>query len=155
MDRSEKLRLSADNTHCHCFKHGMFSRFFEQGLHWFTYTVKPLKPMQERVKGGEPVLYGGLPISSFEKLLADGVLLQVEVTDYGWKWPYSGQSPLPKNAPEFAVWRGEALSAMPGVEKTGNSDRDVLSEIATFNLAAHTPIQAMNAIADWQTALRG
>jgi hypothetical protein len=39
MNRSEKLRLSADAEYCHCFKHGMFARFFEQGLHWFSFIV--------------------------------------------------------------------------------------------------------------------
>jgi hypothetical protein len=72
MDRGEKLHLSADEKYGHCFKQGMFLRLYEQSLYRFSHTVKPLKPMLERVKGGEPVIYGGLPISSFEKLLEDG-----------------------------------------------------------------------------------
>ena len=156
MNREEKLRLSADSEYCHCFKQGMFARFFEQGLHWFGHTVKPLKPMQERVKGGEPVLYGGLPISSFEKLVAGGVLLQVETTDYGWKWPYAGQAPLPEDTPDFAAWREAALAVVVKVPAAlAHGNKDILAEIAAFNLAAHTPLQAMNAIADWQEALRG
>ena len=111
--------------------------------------------MLERVKGGEPVVYGGLPISSFEKLVADGALLQVETTEYGWKWPYAGQKALPEDTPPFETWREEALNTTRCAEKPGNGGRDILSEIATFNLAAHTPLQAMNAIAGWQEALRG
>ena len=55
MNRAEKLRLSADVEYCHCFTHGLFAGFFEQGLHWFSHTIKPLKPMPERVKGGGAV----------------------------------------------------------------------------------------------------
>ena len=61
MERIEKLRLSLDIEWCHCFKQGLFARFYEQNLYWFIHTVKPLKPMLERVKGGEPIVYGGLP----------------------------------------------------------------------------------------------
>ncbi len=155
MDRKEKLRLSADTELCHAFKHGLFARFFEQGLHWFTHTVKPLKPMLEQVKGGEPVVYGGLPSSSFEKLLEDGVLRQVEATDYGWRWPYAAQEPLPEDTPDFAVWREAALAETNSPAKPAKGGRYILAEIAAFNLAAHTPMQAMNAIAKWQEALRG
>jgi hypothetical protein len=78
MNRAEKLRLSADTEYCHCFKQGIFARFYEQAPYWFISSVKPLKPMLETVKSGEPVLYGGLPITSFEKLLEEGALLQAE-----------------------------------------------------------------------------
>ena len=153
MDRTEKLRLSADNTYCHAFKHGMFSRLLEHNLYWFSHTIKPLKPMLERVKGGEPVVYGGLPISSFEKLVEDGALLQVETTEYGWKWPYAGQKALPEGMPEFAAWREAALAVAVKVPAAlAHGGKDILAEVAAFNLAALTPMQAMNAIAEWQEA---
>jgi len=85
MNRTEKLRLSADYEYGHCFKQGLFARFYEQSLYWFSFSIKPLKPMLERVKGDEPVVYGGLPISSFETLLEDGVLASVETMEYGWR----------------------------------------------------------------------
>ena len=166
MDRTEKLQRSADAKWCHCFKHGMFARFYEHSLYWFSHTVKPLKPMLERVKGGEPVVYGGLPISSLEALIGQGALHQAETTEYGWKWPYAGQTALPplgtEDAPEFSAWRKAVLAAaaQAGTEakiKTlgTTNNEDVLAEIAAFNLAAHTPMQAMNAIARWQEVLRG
>ena len=73
MERMEKPRLSADSEYGYCFKQGLFARFYEQSLYWFSTAIKPLKPMLEPVKGGEPILYGGLPIAGFEKLLAEGV----------------------------------------------------------------------------------
>jgi hypothetical protein len=110
MDRAEKLHLSADADTCCCFKQGMFARFYEHSLYWFTFSVKALKPMLEAVKGGAPILYGGLPIASFEKLLAEGALQQVETTDYGWRWLYAGQKPLPGDVPSFAGWREKVLA---------------------------------------------
>jgi hypothetical protein len=59
MNRAEKLRLSADEHYGHAFRHGVFARLYEANLYWFSHTVKPLKSMPERVKGGEPVIYGG------------------------------------------------------------------------------------------------
>jgi hypothetical protein len=94
MDRAEKLRLSADGEFCRCFRHGMVARLYERSLHWFSVTVKSLKPMLERVKGGEPVVYGGMPITSFEKLVGESVLQQkVEKADYGWR--YAAQQAVP------------------------------------------------------------
>ncbi|MDR2050174.1 MAG: hypothetical protein LBQ63_00130 [Deltaproteobacteria bacterium] len=74
-------------------------------MYWFNFAVKPLKPMLERVKGGDPVVYGGMPIASFEKLLEEETLQQVEVAEYGWLWRYAAQTPLPENAPAFDEWR--------------------------------------------------
>jgi hypothetical protein len=110
MQREEKLRLSADASFHHCFKHGMFSRLYEANLYWFSHAVKPLKPMLERVKGGEPVIYGGLPITSFEKLLAENALRQAEATEYGWRWPRAAQKTLPEDAPSFDEWRNAAMA---------------------------------------------
>jgi hypothetical protein len=136
----------------------MFTRFYEQSLYWFNFVVKPLKPMLERVKGGEPVVYGGLPIASFEKLLAGGFLQHVATTEYGWCWRYTEQTSLPENAGTFAEWRvaalAEATADVAERHLVKPCARDVLAEIAAFTLAAHTPIQAMNAIAGWQDYLR-
>ena len=114
MDRTKKLQISADAECCHCFKTGVFARFYEQSLYWFSHAVKPLKPMPERVKGGEPVIYGGLPISSLELLIEQGALQQAESTEYGWKWPYAGQqAAVAENTPEFAAWREDTARKMP------------------------------------------
>ena len=157
MDRAEKLRLSADREWCHCFKHGMFTRFYEQNLYWFSFAVKPLKPMPERVKSGEPLIYGGLPIASFEKLLGEGALQKVQTMAYGWRWPYAAQKALPEGALMFDEWRSAALAetaaSTAARQKDKPCDRNVLAEIAGFNLAAHTPLQVMTAIAEWQEYL--
>ena len=160
MERTEKLRLSADVEYCHVFKQGLFARLYEQGLYWFSHTIKPLKPMLERVKGGEPVVYGGLPISSLEALIEQGTLQQVETTEYGWEWPYAAQKTLPEETTPFVEWRATVIAAapppaVPGVKGQIPGGAGVLAEIAAFNLAAHTPMQAMNAIQQWQESIRG
>ena len=154
MDRAEKLRLSADADTCFCFRHGAFARFYEQALYWFNVSVKPLKPMLERVKDGEPVLYGGLPIASFEKLLEEGVLQQAETTEYGWRWPYASQQARPETAPNFDEWRAKVMNEAENMQPTNPCGRNILAELAAFDLAGHTPMQAMNVIADWQNFLR-
>jgi hypothetical protein len=154
MDRTEKLRFSADADTCFCFKHGMFARLYERSLHWFSFSVKALKPMRETVKGGEPVLYGGLPIASFEKLLAEGALQQTETTEYGWRWPYAAQRELPEAVPLFAEWRETALAETEGRKPASPRGRNILAELAAFDLAGQTPMQAMTAIAGWQEILR-
>ena len=111
--------------------------------------------MLERVKGGEPLVYGGLPISSFEVLVEQGALQQVESTEYGWKWTYATQT---KGAGEgfsgFPAWREAALAAEPPLKSSSASNRNILREISAFNLAGSTPMQAMSAVAEWQEYLR-
>lgn len=158
MDRTEKLRLSADAEYCHAFKQGLFARFYEQSLYRFVHMAKPLKPLLEKVKCGDPIIYGGLPINSLEALIEQGRLQQVESTVYGWKWPCAEQKPLSEGAPEFAAWRAAALAALfqtrVQIKPATPVARDILAEIASFNLATHTPMQAMNAIAGWQESMR-
>lgn len=155
MNREEKLRLSADEEWGCGFRQGVFVRFFEQSLYHFCRSVRPLKPMQERSKEGKIILYGGLPIQSFERLLEQGILPAVENTDYGWRWPYSAQKTLPfdESMPDFAVWR-ETVGVIPKKSENNRTEKKILAELIDFDLAVHTPIQAVNAIAAWQKALR-
>ena len=154
MDRIEKLRLSADKEYGYCFRQGLFARFYEQSLYWFSHAVKPLKPMLERVKGGEPVVYGGLPIASFEALVAQGALKEVETMDYGWRWPNAAQERTILTPEAFSSWRTLALTEIPQPERAAIKGTDILLELKKFDLATHTPMQAMSAIAAWQEKLR-
>ena len=154
MDRTEKLLLSADAAYGHGFKQGLFVRVYEQSLFWFVTHIKPLKPMLERVRGGEPVIYGGLPVASFEKLLAEKQLITT-ATENGWKWFYVEQ--VQGNDEDFggyATWRESWRAAKQIPEKRPAAKRNILYEVRAFNLAGSTPIQAMGAIADWQEYLR-
>lgn len=153
MDRVEKLRLSASEEYGYCFKQGLFMRLYEQSLYWFVTHIKSLKPMLERVKGGEPVLYGGLPVASFEKLLKESQL-HAEATENGWRWHYTEQPQgTGKNFSGYVTWREAALAAF-ATHQASIGDRNILREIRIFNLANNTPIQVMRAVADWQEYLR-
>ena len=154
MDRREKLGLSASEAHGYVFRQGLFMRMYEQSLYWFALYVKPLKPMQERVKGGEPVVYGGLPVTSFEKLLEEKTLC-AEIIDNGWKWRYAKQAQgADEDFSKFPAWRENVLIIEQPIKKNSTSDRNILDEIRTFNLAGSTPIQTMSVVADWQEYLR-
>ena len=159
MDRQEKLHLSNDEAWGCCFVQGVFVRFFERSLYHFNRTARPLKPMLERVKGGGKIVYGGMPIQVFERLVAQGTPRQAEKMEYGWRWPHAAQPAPPDDteaAPDFETWRNEIVAAAqkPECGKQAEGQASVLEELTGFNLAAHTPMQAMNAIASWQEALR-
>jgi hypothetical protein len=56
------LKLSAETEYGHAFRQGLLAKLFEQSLWRFVHSVRRLKPMSERVKGGQAVLQGGWPI---------------------------------------------------------------------------------------------
>lgn len=157
MDRAEKVRLSLDFTNCHAFRQGLFMRLYEASLCWFVHQARPLKIMLETTKQGEKLLYGGLPIASFDALAAENKLPGLQATDYGHCWNCDGQSA----EAFYPQWREEQLAAIAGrpgkdaAGQSGTTDNQVLERIRTFELARATPLEAMNAVAEWQAALRG
>ena len=153
MDRNEKLLLSAGEEYGCGFCHGVFLRLYEQSLFWFSIHIKPLKPMLERVKGGEPVVYGGLPVASFEALLAAGGLSATEQTAYGYLWPYAAQS-VQNCAMSYQEWREQALATLKTEPLPVKAPGTLVDGIMAFNLASSTPLEAMQAIHHWQQELR-
>ena len=147
LNREEKLKLSAEPGFIVGCRQGLFVKFFEQSLWRFVHTVRQLKPMREKVKGNGPVVYGGLPIKSFEALLAENKLPGVEGLEYGWRWPVIDD----EITPGYEEWRAgiiaEATTAAP-------SGRDVIAELMALNLGHHTPMEVMNQVLDWQVYLR-
>lgn len=105
MNREEKLELAAEPGYIHAFRQGLFAKLYEQSLWRFVHQVRPLKPLPERVKGGQPVLYGGLPLKSFEALAAENKLPGLEQMEYGWRWPTGDE----KISPGYEEWRSAAL----------------------------------------------
>ena len=111
MDRSERLRLSAEGKYGYAFRQGMFVRLYEQSLYWFVTHIKQLKPMLERLKDGEPLVYSTLPVPSFEKLISKGALQAVTTKEYGWSWLYAEQTlGANKDFSDFPAWREAALN---------------------------------------------
>ena len=111
MNRAEKICLSANREYGYGFKQGLFVRLYEESLFWFSVHIKPLKPMLERVKGGEPLVYGGLPVASFEKLLEEKQLF-ANATENGWKWCYAAQEyGANEDFSGFFAWRDAAFAA--------------------------------------------
>jgi len=149
ISREDKLKLSAEAEYGHAFCQGLFAKLYEQSLWRFIHQVRHLKPMLERVKGGGPVIYGGLPIKSFEILLAEGRLTNAESTEYGWRWPWPDS-----DEPELAYeqWREQVLAGQEAPTKAAK--RNILAELAAFNLGIHTPVETMSAVQDWQNFLR-
>jgi hypothetical protein len=142
-----KLNLSKESGYGHGFRQGVFVRLFEQSLWRFAHTVRQLKPQLEKVKGGGLVIYGGLPIKSFEVLLAENRLACVEEMEYGWRWSVDEV----EIKPSYDEWRVGILSE---TKNDRLNERNVLAELKEFNLSLHTPMEAMNKVLDWQKYLK-
>lgn len=150
VSRDDKLRLSAEISYGHAFRQGLFAKLYEQSLWRFVHQVKPLKPMLEKVKGGQPLLYGGLPQKSFEALLAENKLPDAEPTEYGWRWPVTNN----EITPGYEDWRSAALKAAEEISAPSGGGRDILKEKIEYDLAGSTPLKAMLAINDWREYLQ-
>jgi hypothetical protein len=150
LSRDDKLKLSAETGFTHAFRQGLFAKLYEQSLWRFVNQVKPLKPMSERVKGGEPVIYGGLPLKSFEALAAENKLPGLEQMEYGWRWPVGDD----EISPGYEQWRSAVLKAGEAITSPSSGGRDILKEIIDYDLAGSTPLKAMMAISDWREYLQ-
>ena len=152
------MRLSADPYYGYGFRHGLFVRFYEQCLHWFVRNVRELKPMLEPVKGGEALVYGGMPFRVFENILEQGALPGAAPVEGGWRWPYE-EGNTDVRAVEYAMWRESIIqskSAPPDAEADEPDGMSALAaDILAFSLADSTPLEAMQAIHGWQRRLRG
>ena len=79
---------------------------------------------------------------------------QVDVSDYGWSWSYSAQQKeLPETISGFTQWRENILTETRNTVVRKPYNGNLLTQIADFDLAGHTPMQAMNAIALWQQCI--
>jgi len=153
MDRTEKLRLSLSFETGHAFRQGMFMRLYEASLCWFSHHAKPLKIMVETTKQGERLLYGGLPIASFNALLLKNALPESHATEYGHCWHCEGSS----IESVYQGWREECLENSRTTQHArvdGRRQEEIIARIRAFELSSATPMQAMNAVAAWQEMLR-
>lgn len=147
LSREEKLKLSAESGFIVGCRQGLFVKFYEQSLWRFIHTARQIKPMREKVKGGGLVIYGGLPIKSFEALLTENKLPGAETLEYGWRWPIEDS----KITPVYEEWRAGVIAEANTAAPNG---RDVITELMALNLGHHTPMEVMNQVLDWQVYLR-
>ena len=149
MDRNEKVHLSLNFTTAYAFRQGLFLRLYEASLCWFVHNVRPLKIMQEKTKEGKILLYGDLPKDSLTSV--KDALPDLQETNYGFVWNCTS------NTVEllYLQWREEQFTLLPDLNnKSGKStDKEVLERVRNFELARATPLDAMNAIAEWQKEL--
>ena len=65
-------------------------------------------------------MYGGLPITSFEALLEQGLIFAPETTEYGFRWAYAQQTAgNTEDFTGFAEWRQGATAITPPVVFAG------------------------------------
>jgi hypothetical protein len=196
LKRIDKLELSSSAEYIYGFKQGIFIKFYEKSLYRFIKNYRDLKPMLEKVKNSQPIVYGGLPLKSFTALTADQGLRQgLEITDQWLRWPFGGSGDDGEQVDqdsrhdyksdrndqgdgeelEYQKWRSEVMAAdqrekqlsrecpssgvefggdSRGVKSKGDEDRNILLELAEFDLAVSAPVQTMNKVMDQQNFLR-
>jgi hypothetical protein len=87
LERVEKLKLSNSLEYIYGFKQGIFIKFYEKSLYRFIKHFRELKPMLEKVKNDQPIVYGGLPFKSFEALTEQGLVIGLERNEHWLRWP--------------------------------------------------------------------
>jgi hypothetical protein len=115
--------------------------------------------MLEKVRNGDPIVYDGLPWKSFESHMDGQDEAVLERTEYGYRRRFHERG----DSTDFADWRAETVETClarrnDAKSKSGKSDaderKDVLEEIAGFDLLNSTPIRTMNMVREQQVILR-
>lgn len=145
-------RQAADPGAVFLYKEGLFVRAYDQGSYGFIHQILACKPMRRFVKsaGAERVVCG-VP---FTVLSALPGFAQAEPLDaLSWRWPLA--KPVERAA--YEAWRASLPLQMPNdgaarpvPTKLLNPAQGLVEQLMQFNVAASTPMAALNLLADLQ-----
>ena len=149
-------RQAADPGAVFLYKEGLFARAYNEGAYGFIHQVMACKPMRRFVKAaGADRVVCGVPLTTLEKL--PGFAQATQLDALTWRWPLNN----PVDRAQYAVWR-EALplllpgapaaiatEATPAPPVTDFAQR-MIERLMQFNVAASTPVAALNLVADIQ-----
>lgn len=148
-------RQAADLGAVFLYKEGLFVRSYNEGAYGFIHHVLACKPMRRFVKAaGTDRVVCGVPLASLEKLAGFAQATQLDATT--WRWPLA----TPVDLPQYEVWRAalplEMPGAVAGVMPAPPADlaRRLIGQLMQFNVAASTPVAALNLVADLQRQWR-
>jgi len=152
------LQQAADPEAVYLYKEGLFVRAYNEGAYGFIHHVLACKPMRRFVKAaGADRVVCGVPLTTLEKLPGFAVATQVDAAT--WRWPLN----VPVDRAQYEVWRAALPLEMSGAS-AASADEAVLSAEASaqrlierlmqFNVAASTPMAALNLVADLQLQWR-
>jgi hypothetical protein len=150
-------RQAADPGAVFIYKEGLFARAYNEGAYGFIHHVLACKPLRRFVKSaGADRVVCGVPLTVLEKLPGFGHVSQLDAQT--WRWPLV----TPVEFAMYEAWR-ESLPLMPGakaVEAVASSPpvadlaQRLIDQLIRFNVAASTPVAAMNLVADLQRQWR-
>lgn len=147
-------RQAADLGAVFIYKEGLFARAYNEWAYGFIHHVLACKPMRRFVKSaGEDRVVCGVPLTVLAQL--PGFAQATQLDALTWRWPLDS----PVDRAQFDVWRDHLPLIMPGVSAAvavvSALPRAVLAQrlidqLTQFNVAASTPMAALNLVADLQ-----
>lgn len=154
-DRVTKFsRQAADLGAVYIYKEGLFARAYNEGAYGFVNHIVSCRPVRRFVKSidGDRVMCG-VPLTALRRLPAFGQASQIDANT--WRWPLA----VPFEKALYEAWRTslplkmpEAPVAVCAVSKPPVADpaQRLIDRLMQFNVAANTPVAALNLVADLQ-----
>jgi hypothetical protein len=153
-------RQAADLGAVFLYKEGLFVRAYNEGAYGFIHQLLACKPLRRFVKSaGRDRVVCGVPFTVLAALPAFQQATPVDALT--WRWPLV--TPVtPVDRAQYEAWREAlslvavpltpALSPLPGGEgdEAGARERRLIEQLMRFNVAASTPVAALNLVADLQ-----
>ena len=131
------------------YKEGLFARAYNEGAYGFIHHVVACKPMRRFVKAiaGDRIVCG-VPLTTLMRLPSFAQASQIDALT--WRWPLV----LPIELEMYEAWR-ESLplittDVQPSVLPVADLSRRLVDQLMRFNVAASTPVAALNLLADLQ-----
>ena len=145
-------RQAADLGAVFLYKEGLFVRAYNEGAYGFIHQILPCKPMRRFVKSAHTDrVVCGVPFTVLAALPAFGEATQVDALT--WRWPLA--SPVDRG--QYEAWReglplltANAGDAVPPLPEGESHERRLIEQLMRFNVAASTPVAALNLVADLQ-----
>ena len=143
-------RQAADLGAVFLYKEGLFVRAYNEGAFGLIHHILACKPLRRFVKSaGTDRVVCGVPLTVAEALPGFAQATQIDATI--WRWPLA----TPVEPALYAAWR-EALpmavagEVAPAAANSPNRAQHLVDQLMRFNLAASTPMAALNLVADLQ-----
>jgi hypothetical protein len=136
------------------YKEGLFARAYNEGAYGFIHQVLACKPMRRFVKSaGADRVVCGVPLTVLAQL--PGFALATQLDALTWRWPLAS----PIDRAQYDAWREHLPLIMSGVSSAVaaasstpmvNLAQRLMDRLLQFNVAASTPVAALNLVADLQ-----
>jgi len=145
-------RQAADLGAVYLYKEGLFVRAYNEGAYGFIHQVLACKPIRRFVKSaGADRVVCGVPYSVVAVLPGFAQASQLDALT--WRWTLTE----PVERARYDAWRealplmvpGASAASAPALPVADVAQR-LIGQLIEFNVAASTPVAALNLVADLQ-----